>query len=171
MNIPSPSLTTITMKPPTACSIPHLLDVDPFEDFEFSFPCEDMWWDSHDTSDYFSDDDEDYSAAPSPTMLDISFQSTIYSLTSIDEEEEEDDNEGDVLIQKVISTISHVSPSSVYKRQKAAMKRRRNRRRRKKMKAVLIEPELRSLWYNSVGDLFAPSAVSELNPPPSTKRI
>ena len=171
MNIPSPSLTTITMKPPTACSIPHLLDVDPFEDFEFSFPCEDMWWDSHDTSDYFSDDDEDYSAAPSPTMLDISFQSTIYSLTSIDEEEEEDDNEGDVLIQKVISTISHVSPSSVYKRQKAAMKRRRNRRRRKKMKAVLIEPELRSLWYNSVGDLFAPSAVSKPPPTPNLPTI
>ena len=39
------------------------------------------------------------------------------------------------------------------------------------MKAVLIEPELRSLWYNSVGDLFTPSAVSELNPPPTLPKV
>ena len=70
MNISSPS--PATMKPPHVRSIPlipNLLDVDPFEDFEFSFPCEDLWWDDHDTatSDYFSDDDEDYSAPPSST--------------------------------------------------------------------------------------------------------
>ena len=167
------------MKSPTACSIPipHLLDIDPFDNFEFSFPCEELWWDNHDTdtSDYFSSDDEDYSATPS--MFDISFQSTFYSLSSNpnpeeDVEDEEDDNEEDVLIQKIISTISRVSPTSVYKRQRFAMKRRRHRRRRKQMKAALIEPELRSLWHNcSVGDLFALPTVTAPKPPPSLPTI
>ena len=172
MIIPSPSPST--MKTPKACSIPHLLEINPFEEFEFSFPSDELWWDDHDvtTSDYFSDDDEDYSATTAPAMIDISFQSTIYTLSSIseDKEEDEDDNEKDVLIQKIISTITHVSPTSVYKRQRAAMKRRRCRRKRKKIKAALIEPELRLLWHNSVGDLFAPSA-SEPSPPLSLPKI
>ena len=57
------------MKSPTTCSIPipHLLDIGPFEDFEFSFPSEELWWDDQDTdtSDYFSAENEDYSATPS----------------------------------------------------------------------------------------------------------
>ena len=169
------------MKLPHARSlplIPNLLDVNPFEDFEFSFPCEDLWWDDHDTatSDYFSDDDEVYSATPA-LSIDISFQSSFYSLSSNpnpeeDVEDEEDDNEEDVLIQKIISTISQVSPTSVYKRQRFAMKRRRHRRRRKQMKAALIEPELRSLWHNcSVGDLFALPTVTAPKPPPSLPTV
>ena len=97
-----------------------------------------------------------------------------YSLSTVPKEEDEDkedDNEEDVLIQKIITTISHVSPNSVYKRQKAAMKRRRHRRRRKKMTAVLIEPELRSLWHNSVGDLFALPTVTAPKPPPSLPTV
>ena len=176
MNISSPS--PATMKPPHARSlplIPNLLDVDPFEEFEFSFPCEELWWDDHDTdtSDYFSADDENYSATPS--MFDISFQSTFYSLSTVPKEEDEDkedDNEEDVLIQKIITTISHVSPTSVYKRQRFAMKRRRHRRRRKQMRSALIEPELRSLWLNcSVGDLFALPTVTAPKSPPSLPTI
>ena len=167
LDIPSPSLSSATMKPPHACSIPHLLDIDPFEDFEFSFPCEEFWWDDldSDTSDYFSDSNSDYSA-PSMIDIDTSFQSEFYSL-SPNPFPESDIQEKDVLIQKTISAISHVAPRFIYKRRKAAKKRRRNRRRRKQMTAVLIEPEFRSLWHNcsSVGDLFAPSAASKLPPP------
>ena len=168
MTIPSPSTNTITMKPPYVCSIPHLLDIDPFDDFEFSFPCEEFWWDDldSDTSDYFSDSNSDYSA-PSMIDIDTSFQSEFYSL-SPNTFPESDIQEKDVLIQKTISTICHVAPRFMYKRRKAAKKRRRNRRRRKQMTAALIEPEFRSLWHNcsSVGDLFAPSAAS-VKPPPS----
>ena len=169
------------MKPPHDCSIPHLLDIDPFEEFEFSFPCEEPWWDDFetDTSDYFSDSDSDYS-----TMFDTSFTSEFYVLspnpnpesTSIFNKEENEicrrsPGEKDVLIQKTISTINHVAPSFVYKRRKAARKRRKYRRRRKQITAVLIEPELRSLWHSSVGDLFAPPAVTIPKTPPSLPTI
>ena len=183
---PGSSDQTLTMKSPTACSpIPHLLEINPFQKFEFSFPCEEMWWDDLDTttSDYFSCD-EDYSAlsevsddeiftAPGPAMIDTSFPSKFYSLSSNPIPEPDPDfNEKDVLIQKIISTISHVSPTSVYKRQRAAMKRRRHRRKRKQMRAALIEPELRSLWHNSSeGDLFALPTVTAPKPPPSLPTI
>ena len=173
LDIPSPSLSSATMKPPHACSIPHLLDIDPFEDFEFSFPCEEFWWDdlSNDTSDYFSDLNSDYSA-PSMIDIDTSFHAEFYSL-SPSPIPEPDIQEKDVLIQKIISTISHIAPSFMYKRRKAAKKRRRNRRRRKQMTAVLIEPEFRSLWHNSssVGDLFALTPVTVPKPPPSLPTI
>ena len=98
-----------------------------------------------------------------------------------DEDDAEDDDRGnsvidvsddvkneDILVTKLISTISKIAPKLVYNRRKHSMKRKRNRRRRKRISAENVEPELRSLWHNcsSVGDLFAPSAVS-VKPPPS----
>ena len=132
MNIPSPSHSqTTTMKPPHACSIPHLLDIDPFEDFEFSFPCEEFWWDDldSDTSDYFSDSNSDYSA-PSMIDIDTSFQSTFYSLSPLEEEEDDEHT----LIPKLISMISIAAPKNIYKKRKNSMKRKRQRRRRFKVK-------------------------------------
>ena len=98
-----------------------------------------------------------------------------------DEDDAEDDDRGnsvidvsddvkneDILVTKLISTISKIAPKLVYNRRKHSMKRRRNRRKRKRISAENVEPELRSLWHNcsSVGDLFAPSAVSK--PPPTS---
>ena len=97
-----------------------------------------------------------------------------------DEDDAEDDDRGnsvidvsndvkneDILVTKLISTISKIAPKLVYNRRKHSMKRKRNRRRRKRISAENVEPELRSLWHNcsSVGDLFAPSAASKLPPP------
>ena len=116
--IPSPSLSSATMKLSYVCSIPRLHEIDPFAEFEFSFPCEDMWWDESDTSDYFSCD-EDSSAAgndeesfttTTPTMFDISFPSEFYSLSPIPFPNPESDfKEKDVLIQKIISTLCNVA--------------------------------------------------------------
>ena len=47
------------------------------------------------------------------------------------------------------------------------MKRKKKRQKRKRRSAESVDPELRSLWHNSVGDLFAHSAVS-VKPPPSS---
>ena len=154
---------TITMKPPTACSpIPHLLEIDPFEEFEFSFPSEDMWWDNEETSDYFSDDASDYSATPA--MLNISFQSEFYCLSPDNNPDPTPIKEEDVLIQKITSTLSHVAPTSVYKRRKSAKKRRKHRRKRKLKLADNIEPELRAIWHNFVDVLPVKDQV--LPPPP-----
>ena len=169
---------TLAMKSPTACSlIPHLLEIDPFQEFEFSFPCQEMWWDDLDTttSDYFSCD-EDYSAAlsdvsydeiftaPGPAMIDTSFPSKFYSLSPNPIPEPDPDfNEKDVLIQKIISTLSHVAPTSVYKRRKSAKKRRKHRRKRKLMLVDNIEPELRAIWHNFVDVLPVKDPV---HPPP-----
>ena len=73
----------------------------------------------------------------------------------------------DYFIDKVLSGISHTCPALKYKRRKSASKRRRKRRQRKLATTENIEPELKALWINinTVGDLFAPSAVSK-NPPP-----
>ena len=79
-----------------------------------------------------------------------------------DEEEKED-----FFVTKLLSTISKIAPKFIYNRRKHSMKRRKNRRKRKRISSASIEPELRLLWYNSsVGDLFAPSAVTK--PPPSS---
>ena len=169
-DIPAPSLSPATMKPPHACSyIPHLLDIDPFENFEFSFPSEEMWWDDEDndtSSDYFSDVDSDYSATLSISMIDT-FPSQFYTLSPDPNPNSEPESKKDILIQNLIDTISNAAPRSIYKRRKFSMKRKRNRKKRKKMAAVNIEPELKCLWHNcsSVGDLFAPSAASKLPPP------
>ena len=81
----------------------------------------------------------------------------------------DDVKDEDILVTKLISTISQIAPKLVYNRRKHSMKRRRNRRKRKRISAENMEPELRSLWHNcsSVGDLFAPSAAS-VKPPPSS---
>ena len=160
---PGSSDQTPTMKHPTACSpIPHLLEIDPFEEFEFSFPSEDMWWDNEETSDYFSDDASDYSATPA--MLNISFQSEFYCLSPDTNPDPTPIKEEDVLIQKITSTLSHVAPTSVYKRRKSAKKRRKHRRKRKLKLADNIEPELRAIWHNFVDVLPVKDQV--LPPPP-----
>ena len=93
----SSPLTPITnMKSPHVCSIPRLQDIDPFAEFEFSFPCEEFWWDEHDTStsDYFSfdedysdtssdEDSDSFTTTPSPTMIDTSFPLDFYLLSPI----------------------------------------------------------------------------------------
>ena len=176
MNIPSPLRNTTTMKPPNVCSIPRLHEIDPFAEFEFSFPCEDMWWDESDTSDYFSCDEDssatsDYEESfttTTPAMFDISFPSEFYSLSPIPFPNPESDlKEKDVLIQKIISTLSHVAPTSVYRRRKFSTKRKRHRKKRKKLTMSQIEPELRTLWlnYDIVGVL---PATDPMLSPPST---
>ena len=180
-DIPAPSLSPATMKPPHACSyIPHLLDIDPFENFEFSFPSEEMWWDDEDidTSDYFSDVDSDYSATLSVSslsisMIDTSFPSLFYTISPDPNPKSEPESTEDIFIPNLISAISNAAPRSIYKRRKFSMKRKRNRKKRKKMTAVNIEPELKCLWHNcsSVGDLFAPSAASKLPPPLSLPTV
>ena len=55
-NIPSPAINPITnMKLPLANSVPSLMDIDPFSQFEFHFLADEPWWDEFDTSDYNSD--------------------------------------------------------------------------------------------------------------------
>ena len=39
-------------------AIPALLDINPYEEFEFSFPAQTMWWD--DSSDFSTSDDEQH---------------------------------------------------------------------------------------------------------------
>ena len=160
--------------------IPHLLDVDPFSPFEFSFPKEELWWDDDESSSMFSD--EDYSAA---LDLDISFTSTTISETDpiimppspqfcfISPEYPSsssptmESSPKDDFIPKIISSIRQTSPKNVYKRRKFAARRRRHRRKRNLRQISSIEPELRSIFNSvSVGDLFAPSAAS-VKPPPS----
>ena len=75
----------------------------------------------------------------------------------------------DDFVTKLTHTIATAAPKSVYKRRKLAMKRKRKRKKRKMMAATEIEPDLQCLWLNinsSVGDLFAPSAISK--PPPTS---
>ena len=190
MNIPSPSTYTNTMKLPNVCSIPALTDIDPFAPFEFHFPSDDLWWDLSDLS---STEPEDNDLSDD---LDISFSSSYYQIlpdpnftddedNASDEEDDGIDDEvedeyesnnmknevdvfSDCFIDKVLSAISHTCPALKYKRRKSASKRRRKRRQRKLTTTENIEPELKALWLNvnTVGDLFAPSAVSSKNLPP-----
>ena len=172
---PGSSTPTNTMISP----IPHLLDVDPFSPFEFSFPKEDFWWDDGESSSMFSD--EDYSAI---LDLDISFTSTTVSESDpiimppspqfcfISPEypssnSSTTDSSINDFIPKIISSIHQIAPKNVYKRRKFAARRRRHRRKRNLRQISSIEPELRSIFNSvSVGDLFAPSAVSK--PPPTS---
>ena len=87
---PSPTWSLPTFAPSLAP------DIDPFAEFEFSFLCEEFWWDEHDTSksDYFSYDDDysdtssdedsdSFTTTPSPTMIDTSFPLDFYLLSPI----------------------------------------------------------------------------------------
>ena len=161
--------------------IPHLLDVDPFSPFEFSFPKEELWWDDEESSPLFINE-EDYSAAAMNLDLDISFATTVsesdpvimppspqfcfispeYPSPSSSTTESSVKND---FTRKIISSIRQIAPKNVYKRRKFAARRRRQRRKRNLSQISSIEPELRSV-FNSVGDLFAPSAVSK--PPPTS---
>ena len=73
----------------------------------------------------------------------------------------------DVFVNKLFSTISKIAPNLIYKRRKHSMKRKRNRQKRKRITADNVDPELRSLWHNSVGDLFAHNDATSVKPPPS----
>ena len=157
-NIPSSATNPITnMKLPLANSVPSLMDIDPFSQFEFHFPADEPWWDEFDTSDYNSDfscdslcsSESDFELEPYED-LDTSFNSMFYHIShtpapnseTIPTEKEND------LVANLISTISDASPNNVYKRRKLSMKRKRQRKKRKKLMAADIEPELRTLWRN-----------------------
>jgi len=193
-DIPSPE-TYSTMKSPLVSSspIPSLIDMDPFAPLEFHFPCQDLSWDF---SDLRSSEPEDYNL---DSDLDVSFNSSFYHFLhdpddeddmndeennmKIKEDEVEDDlkdiennminnvKDEDVFVSKLFSTISEIAPNFVYKRRKYSMKRKRNRRKRKRISAENVDPELRSIWLNSVGDLFAPSALSEPSPPSTLPKV
>ena len=167
--------------------IPHLLDVDPFSPFEFSFPKEELWWDEEESSPLFSDE-EDYSAAAMNLDLDISFATTVSESNPIimppspqfcfispeyssPDSSPTESSPKDDFIQKVISSTLKIAPRNVYKRRKFAARRRRQRRKRNLRQMFSIEPELRSIFNNSVGDLFAPSAVSKPPPTPNLPTI
>ena len=171
---PGSSTPTNTMTSP----IPHLLDVDPFSPFEFSFPKEELWWDDSESSSMSSD--EDYSAAMD-LDLDFSFNTTVSDSDPISmppspqfcfispeypspSSSTTDSSPKNDFITKIISSIRKIAPRNVYRRRKFAVRRRRQRRKRNLCQISAIEPELRTI-FNSVGDLFAPSAVSK--PPPS----
>ena len=156
-------------------AIPRLLDIIPSDPFEFHFPTtsDDFWWDDHDTSDYQSDYlGSDCSFSDSEfefhETLDDSFPSTFYHIYSTPDPNPEPApmKEEDVLIPKLLSTISNVAPTFVYKKRKAAKKRKRQRRRRKLMSAANIVPDLRTLWLNFVDVLPVKDPV--LPPPPSS---
>ena len=203
-NIPSPHTSALDinsnmMKPPYVSSIPsplaykhtipYLLDIDPAAPFEFSFPCEDMWWDISDLDSSAPEDDP----LDDSSDLNVSFSSSFYQIFPgpdfTDDEDEEDDvnKEGietddmkneevvgvpsDRFIGTILSVICHTCPGSKYRRRKAAKKRRKKRRQRKLATADQIEPEFKSLWLNAVGDLFAPSAVPKMPPPSSLPTI
>ena len=87
------------MKPPHASSVPSLMDIDPFTEFEFHFPCQDMEWDFSDLSSSEPEDDDNLGAS----SLDISFSSSLYQILpdpdftdDEDEEHVEKDEEDDV---------------------------------------------------------------------------
>ena len=74
----------------------------------------------------------------------------------------------DVFVKNLFSTISKIAPNFIYKRRKHSMKRKRNRQKRKRITADNVDPELRSLWHNSVGDLFAHRHSAADEPPTSS---
>ena len=184
------------MKPPHASSVPSLMDIDPFTQFEFHFPCQDMEWDFSDLS--FSKPEEEYFG---DSDLNVSFSSSLYQFLPdpdfTDEEEDDDDNEedekneddvdneeGDVksqvddyyeeeedsLVSTLLSTILQIAPKSVYKRRKNSMKRKRNRKKRKRMFVSAVDPEFYSL-YDNVGDLFVQSSAESKVPPSNLPTI
>ena len=185
-----------SMKHPHVCSVPALLDIDPFAPLEFYYPCQDMWWDLSDLS---SSEDDHFDSD-----LDVSFTSSFYQFSPdpefTEEDEEKDDVNGeeddekdeeddvkngeevvltssdadgvpsDQFIDQIVCVISHTCPASKYKKRKLAIRRRRKRRQRKRSITENIEPELHALWtnINTVGDLFAPSAAVSKPLPPSS---
>ena len=182
----SPDINSNMMKPPLVSSVPPLMDIDPFTQFEFHFPADDPWWDEYDmdtnTSDYSSCDSLSICASSESDLephedLNISFPSMFYHICdtastlpeAIPTEEDKicrhSPREEDNLIPKLVSTISNVAPKNVYKKRRNSMKRKRQRQRRKKMAAANIEPELRTLWTNFVGVL---PAMGPVLPPPPT---
>ena len=174
---------TLTMKPPLVSSIPPLMDINPFTEFEFHFPADEPWWDEFDmdTSDNFSCDSLSMCSSESDFEahedLNLSFPSTFYHIcdtTPVQPEDfptKEDEicrrspREEEILIPKLFSTISHVAPKNIYQKRRNSMRRKRQRRRRKKMAAANVEPELRTLYLNLVGVLPATDPV--LSPPPT----
>ena len=146
-------------------TIPALLDINPHEEFEFSFPAQTMWWD--DSSDFSPSDDEQpgnlaarlakyrpVEKTPSvmlqkPNPYQIHF-TPIPTIAAIPKPIEEKD-----FIDKIIATIAQAAPKSIYRKRKFAMKRRRKCRKRKHLLSEQIEPEFRSIWtHSNVGDLF-----------------
>ena len=192
---PSFDINSNIMKPPLVSSVPSLMDIDPFTQFEFHFPCQDMEWDFSDLS--FSKPEEEYFG---DCDLNVSFSSSLYQFLPdpdfTDEEEDDDDNEedekieddvdneGDVksqvddnyeeeedsLVSTLLSTILQIAPKSVYKRRKNSMKRKRNRKKRKRMCISDVDPELHSIFDN-VGDLFVQSSTESIPPPSSLPTI
>ena len=178
----------IMMKPPLDSSVPSLLDIDPFTEFEFHFPADEPWWDEYDmdtdTSDYSSCDSLSIYGSESDSEphedLNLSFPSIFYHICdntpahpeTIPTEEDEicrrSPREEEILIPKLVSTISKVAPKNVYKKRRNSMKRKRQRQRRKKMAAASIEPELRTLWTNFVGVL---PVMGPVLPPPPTSNL
>ena len=153
-----------------------------------------MWWDLSDLSTSEPEDDNfdidsDLDVSFTSSYYQFSHDPEFTEEDDVDDEEgdekdEEDDNDvkngeavltsseadgvpSDHFIDQIVHVISHTCPASKYRRRKLASKRRRKRRQRKLATAENIEPELKALWINinTVGDLFAPSAVSK-NPPP-----
>ena len=166
-------------------AIPALLDINPYEEFEFSFPAQTMWWD--DSSDFSPSDDEQPAnlAArlaqyrPVENTLSVMLQkpnpyqihfATIPTIAAIPESIEEEKD----FIDKIIATVAQAAPKSIYKKRKFAMKRRRKCRKRKHRLSEQIEPEFRSIWtHSNVGDLFvtAKAGSPSADPPPSLPTI
>ena len=166
-------------------AVPSLLDINPYDEFEFSFPAQTMWWD--DSSDFSSCDDEQpanlaarlaqYRPLESnlgallqkPNPYQLSFGAIPAPTTTAPNVQDEEIN----FIDKITSSISHNAPKLVYKRRRSAMKRRRNRRKRKCVAAEDVHPEFKSLWQHSnVGDLFvqSPSDV-QVSPQPQLPTV
>ena len=201
VNTMKPPFVSSTPSPLTTMkhAIPALLDIDAMAPLEFHFPAEEPWWDEYDfdndTSDYFSSDSLSIYSNESEFELcedlNLSFPSKFYHIcdtapshpeatTAIPTEEvcrrspredDEEKEEKNVLIGNLLSTISKIAPKFVYNRRKNSMKRKKKRQKRKRRLAENIDPELRSLWNNSVGDLFAHSAASVKAPSSSLPTI
>ena len=110
-------------------AIPALLDINPHEEFEFSFPAQTMWWD--DSSDFSPSDDEQPAnlAArlaqyrPVENTLSVMLQkpnpyqihfATIPTIAAIPESIEEEKD----FIDKIIATVAQAAPKSIYKKKK-----------------------------------------------------
>ena len=120
-------------------AVPSLLDINPYDEFEFSFPAQTMWWD--DSSDFSSSDDEQHpnlaarlaQYRPVENTLSVMLQKPnpyqihFATIAAIPESIEEENN----FIDKIIATVAQAAPKSIYKKRKFAMKRRRKCRNTK----------------------------------------
>ena len=166
-------------------AVPSLLDIDPYDEFEFSFPAQTMWWDN--SLDFISSDDNEQPANLAarlaqyrPMDLDVLLQkSSPYQIafeaipTATTTASPSPQDEETKFIDKIISSISHNAPKLVYKRRRSAMKRRRNRRKRNCIVAEGVHPDFKSLWQHSnVGDLFVQSpSNAPISPPPQLPTV